>query len=231
MLNIRIVTSGAIVPAFLLATGMTVSGALAQTASNETAGKRVLVLQILEPSAAKAPPDARSTRAKPVTKNNVASRSRIRHVRLAGKNRPAPPQAPASEEVWPAADAAAAPPTPLQPPAPPAAAQLGEFAGGHAIQVASLGEVNEIDLPANVALLQANGAPPNGVAESHQPMRDIADAASKSDFAKVVVAQQRDGDVGSTSWILQVLAALGGAVTAGSVAWFLIGSTPQRTYG
>ena len=42
---------------------------------------------------------------------------------------------------------------------------------------------------------------------------------------------QQGSDVGSTSWIMQVLAALGGAVAAGSVAWFLIGSTPQRTYG
>ena len=39
------------------------------------------------------------------------------------------------------------------------------------------------------------------------------------------------GEVGSTSWILQVMAALGGAVAAGSVAWFLIGAAPQRTYG
>ena len=42
---------------------------------------------------------------------------------------------------------------------------------------------------------------------------------------------QQPNEVGSTSWILQVLAALGGAVTAGTVAWFLIGGTPQRTYG
>lgn len=37
--------------------------------------------------------------------------------------------------------------------------------------------------------------------------------------------------VGSTSWIAQMLAALGGAVAAGVVAWFLIGSGPVRTYG
>ncbi len=39
------------------------------------------------------------------------------------------------------------------------------------------------------------------------------------------------GPVGSASWIAQVLAALGGAVAAGAVAWFLIGSGPLRTYG
>lgn len=37
--------------------------------------------------------------------------------------------------------------------------------------------------------------------------------------------------VGSASWIAQVLAAFGGAVTAGAIAWFLIGSGPVRTYG
>jgi hypothetical protein len=37
--------------------------------------------------------------------------------------------------------------------------------------------------------------------------------------------------VGSASWIAQVLAAFGGAVAAGAVAWFLIGGGPVRTYG
>ena len=37
--------------------------------------------------------------------------------------------------------------------------------------------------------------------------------------------------VGSAAWIAQVLAAFGGAVAAGAVAWFLIGGGPVRTYG
>jgi hypothetical protein len=37
--------------------------------------------------------------------------------------------------------------------------------------------------------------------------------------------------VGSASWIAQVLAALGGAIAAGVVAWFLIRPAPERTYG
>ena len=57
-------------------------------------------------------------------------------------------------------------------------------------------------------------------------MREIADAA-KSDFANVTVRQEWGADVGSASWILQVLAALAGAVTAGAVAWFLIGRRPE----
>jgi hypothetical protein len=36
--------------------------------------------------------------------------------------------------------------------------------------------------------------------------------------------------IGSASWIAQVLAAVGGALAAGSVAWFLIGYAPPRAY-
>ena len=37
--------------------------------------------------------------------------------------------------------------------------------------------------------------------------------------------------VGSASWIAQLLAALGGAIAAGAVAWFLIRPAPERNYG
>lgn len=37
--------------------------------------------------------------------------------------------------------------------------------------------------------------------------------------------------VGSASWIAQLLAALGGAIAAGAVAWFLIRPAPERRYG
>jgi hypothetical protein len=35
---------------------------------------------------------------------------------------------------------------------------------------------------------------------------------------------------GTSAWVAQLLAAIGGAMAAASVAWFLIGSAPQRTY-
>ena len=47
----------------------------------------------------------------------------------------------------------------------------------------------------------------------------------------VAAAHEDKNPVGSASWIAQVLAALGGAIAAGSVAWFLIGASPQRMYG
>lgn len=49
--------------------------------------------------------------------------------------------------------------------------------------------------------------------------------------ALVSATAQPRSPVGSASWIAHLLAALGGALTAGVVAWFLIRPTPERTYG
>jgi len=105
---------------------------------------------------------------------------------------------------------------------------------GQAVEVASPDHVNDMDLAANNDTTQISDAAP-GTTASAPALREIAEAAPKSDANAEIVSAARpmpqSSDVGSTSWFLQVLAALGGAVTAGSVAWFLIGSTPQRTYG
>ena len=116
---------------------------------------------------------------------------------------------------------------------------------GQTVQLAAPNEVNELDLA-------ANDAQSAGQRTSAQPTRrrrvpaknEVAEATSKSDsllaraatavrdqLASQVVSQVSGNQVGSASWIAQVLAALGGAVAAGSAAWFLIGVTPQRTYG
>ena len=211
-----VIIASVVLPALLLATE--VSSVLAQTASPTS--KPIVLLRIVEQSNAK-------TTAKPVARHKFASQSRIRrYARLPRRHHPV--HANASEEVGPAADApVVVPPAPLQSPAPPAAEQLGKLVvSGNALQVASSAEVNELDLPANNSLLQSNGAPPNSVTEDNPPMREIADAA-KSDFANVTVRQEWGADAGSASWILQMLAALAGAVTAGAVAWFLIGRRPE----
>jgi hypothetical protein len=50
---------------------------------------------------------------------------------------------------------------------------------------------------------------------------------------RAMVAKQSAGPspVGSTSWIMHILAALGGAVAAGVIAWFLMRPAPERRYG
>jgi hypothetical protein len=144
--------------------------------------------------------------------------------------------APPPENSWPAvnsavpADVAFAPPAqqPTTAPTDPAPSQL--VVAGQTVQLASPDNVNEIDLAANDTAAQASDAAPSMVA-SAPALREIAEAEPKSDSMNAVPPPQQGSDIGSTSWIMQVLAALGGAVAAGSVAWFLIGSTPQRTYG
>jgi len=217
MLGIRIAAAGACI---LLLSGLTIVGAAAQTAASSTAtpGKPLQLLKIFQQSSkAKAKPHVKIV-AKSSAKRAVriaAGRKTHTHIAAAQRQRPRAPEqvasAPPSENSWPAvnsavpADVAFAPPA-LQPTAAPTEPAPSQFVvAGQTVQLASPDNVNEIDL--------------------------TAEAEPKSDSMNAVPPPQQGSDVGSTSWILQVLAALGGAVAAGSVAWFLIGSTPQRMYG
>lgn len=234
MLNVRIIAAGAVGLSSLLATILTVNGALAQTATSDMTGHRVLLLKIVEQSTARPAPNAKLTAAT-AAKLSLPSRIR-RHARLARKRHPAVTkiaQASAPEEVRLAHNPATTPPAPPQAPAPPAAEQFGPpLIGGHATQVAWSGEVNEKenDHPVNDVRLLADAAPSHGAAENDPPP-PVVNAALKSDFANIAVAQHQGSDVGNTSWILQMLAVLGGAFTAGSLAWYLIGSRSVRFPG
>ena len=89
--------------------------------------------------------------------------------------------------------------------------------------------------------------PEAGSPDAHPVLKDMAeaagvisDAASKSDSIKADFAapapeaaktEAAKAEVGSPGWIAQVMAALAGAVAAGTIAWFLIGGAPQRAYG
>ena len=69
----------------------------------------------------------------------------------------------------------------------------------------------------------AGNAAPAGSA----PPAATAALAAEMDPAKAEVARTKSS-IGSASWIMQIMAALGGAVAAGSAAWFLIGSASPR---
>jgi hypothetical protein len=90
--------------------------------------------------------------------------------------------------------------------------------GGRAVQVLSPDDANEIDLAAD--------APE--VAASKGPRSDIA--AAQPPEAETVAVARAPSPAGTSAWVAQLLAAIGGAMAAASVAWFLIGSAPQRTY-
>lgn len=247
MLRIRIAAAGA---AVLLFAGAAITGAPAQTATSQPTGKPLQLLKIVEqPSKTKAKPHAMLA-AKPAGKHAIkvaAKRKNRTHIAQAGRKRPALPIQTASavkpDPVWP--EAQTTPPTevaaatPAPPPAalPTAPAPAEVAVARQTVQIAAPDEVNEIDLAASDAATQKNDAAPATATAAISSPREITEPTSKSDsirpnFATAEAATPlKTNTVGSTSWILQVLAALGGAVTAGSLAWFLIGGTPQRTYG
>jgi hypothetical protein len=47
----------------------------------------------------------------------------------------------------------------------------------------------------------------------------------------VAPARRDDSNDGRDAWFEEILATLGGALAAGSVAWILIGAAPRRRYG
>jgi hypothetical protein len=123
--------------------------------------------------------------------------------------------------------------------------------GGQTVQVATADQVNEMDLAADNSprITQPTTQPTIQPTESTEPPSDRSDLAAAADaMAKAMPASQavstpapaaasqtasdqNASTVGSASWIAQALAALGGAIAAGTVAWFLIGAGPVRTYG
>jgi hypothetical protein len=149
-----------------------------------------------------------------------------------------------------AGDSLAAPPNPAPAAAEPQVSEL--VVGGHTVQIASPDQVNAIDLaadqqaagqPAPTAEAAGAAAKADAAATAQGDAADEADAAPESDTADakgaaaepdqvVAFARQADGDTDHRpSWLAELMATLGGAIAAGSVAWFLIGSAPQRRFG
>ncbi len=92
---------------------------------------------------------------------------------------------------------------------------------GQSVEIASPDYLNDIDRTAGDRLPAA----------SAPAQSDIADAAPVSQAVFAAPAHKEGSRVGSASWIAQMLAAIGGALAAGTVAWFLIGTGPVRIYG
>ena len=250
MSNIRIAFALALAA---VAGALTVGGAAAQSAGSEPAGQPLALLAGLRPPHAthELPAHRIKTVAHARTTNGAsrkaAVRTHTRLARLAGKTERTVAAAPAA--VAPAQTASDAPPenagqtlqtTPSLTALPSLAAAADNTVAtvadavpverqavsgsvvidGQTVEVAPSDQVNAIDLAADdrhdaatAMVADHNGATP----------------AVRTVFA--APAHQDSSSVGSASWIAQILAALGGAVAAGAVAWFLIGSGPQRMYG
>jgi hypothetical protein len=105
---------------------------------------------------------------------------------------------------------------------------------GQTVQISAPDEVNDLDRAASEQSTAEQSADtrapqPSGDSDMQSAMTRVASATVSDDAGQN--ANQHASPVGSASWIAQVMAALGGAVAAGAVAWFLIGSGPVRTYG
>jgi hypothetical protein len=262
MLRIRTVsTAAATAIVFVLA----VSGAAAQTASGDQAGKPLSLLQLIKQTAA-TPPAAHASSANTAA-NTAAKTTKIKKIASKKHNKIAAAQDPdssadaaqssASADAWLAASATPAnneqavqsnnaqpgngQPDNGQPDAGPLPSSIQ--VGGQTVQVASADQVNEIDLAADNTQLAESTAPPSDRTDIVAAANTMASAMPASPAALVApvradasqttqtASDQNAPTVGSVSWIAQVLTALGGAVTAGVVAWFLLGTGPVRTYG
>jgi hypothetical protein len=243
MLRTRIAAVAA--AALLFATAIT--AAAAQTATSQPAGKPLQLLKIVE-QPSKGKPHAKAAAKSMVKRSSKVAARTKKHTHLAALRRhrpqlpvlaaatPVPTPAPPPDSILPVANPAMTTDIAGEPAVQPASAVPDPrevVVAGQTVQATPPDEVNEIDLAANDAAPQTSDAAPVRVIAGTPPLRETSDPTTKSDSMRAfAVAQpQQPNEVGSTSWILQVLAALGGAVTAGTVAWFLIGGTPQRTYG
>ena len=218
MPSIRIVAAGALISV------MTVSGAMAQTDTG--AGKPIQLLQVAtQPDKTKSKPHAKRIMKIRTAAKRTGTRHRLaeRPIRVAEAAKPAAPAA-TPADVWANVNPVPAPAT-VASAAPAAAAPESTpselVVGGQTVQVVSPDDANEIDRAADAQ-----------IAPSVAPTQSaVATTAPAADTVTVARAQEETSHVGSASWIAQILAALGGAVAAGSAAWFLMGSAPQRTYG
>jgi hypothetical protein len=181
----------------------------------------------------------------------------MRHAFMEVQPDPAPPEttratttqaatttaAPAN--IWPAPDLTlpgmeGLAPTPAavasEPAGPVAPAYQNEVlaAAYHTVQVAPQ-PAPQVTPPTQVA--QANTVSPTDVAAD--PPHDATSTAKVSNpvaswpdqhVMVATAAPQNPSPVGSPTWIAHVLAALGGAIAAGAVTWFLINPLPARSY-
>lgn len=231
MLRIRTVCAAALTAATLI---LAASGASAQTASSEQPGKPMpLLAGLTPPHTAKTRTtkahEAKTHEAKAISHAKVAHKKTA--VRTVRKSAHAPIVAAAqatdaaappvnAQDTWPA-PAQAEQAQPAQQNNAAASSTNSVVMNGQSVEIASPDYLNDIDRTAG------DGFP----AASAPAQSDSADAAPASRAVFAAPAHKEGSRVGSVSWIAQMLAAIGGAAAAGTVAWFLIGTGPVRIYG
>lgn len=193
MPSIRVIAGAAI--GFLFVCGLFGCQGVAQTASTEPVGKPMQLPQPMHPGKSETKPRERSA-AKHSSKAHPAAKKRA-STKTAAKEGTfnGAPQVTPSELVI----------------------------DGEAMRVASPDDANDIDLAANAQGGLESDAPSAAATVVKAASTETIAPADKSNSGVAVVSQTPSSSIGSVSWLLQVIAALSGAVATGSLAWFLIG--------
>jgi hypothetical protein len=105
----------------------------------------------------------------------------------------------------------------------------GILNGGHAVPAAMSAPVTPAAAPNPQPAVAAK--PATAIPSPPVKVAAVAPAAPKTPLHAMLFRPSAPSAVGSASWIAQLLAALGGAIAAGAVAWFLIRPAPERHYG
>lgn len=246
MFYVRIVGAGAISAAFI---ALTVTSVAAQTSSAPLPLLQFVQHDKAAPSHPRPKAGASVARKKPtgrhIAKHKVAKRHRT--IVAAGRaTRSAPVATPtaaaaAPKNNWPTPNAAMQSVTAQAIATPPGNPTLAAPAPTNAVATAPVIDTDPNEIMGNAHAVEVNlpvpAAPTNVAAGARQGAIKTAQAAGSGSAAAaaapipVVRAMVARSPVGSTSWIEHVLAALGGAIAAGVLAWFLIGPAPERTYG
>lgn len=248
MLRIRIVCASHVVCAShivcasvvaALAVVLAVGSAAAQTASTDQPGSPLhLLAGLLPPHQTKPEIEAKKTHA--VGKRGVARKvAKVTHaggkhhrIAAAQADDPAPRPAPSAlpPNFWPVADASPAAATPAPPPEAAPTNEASDASAvvvdGETVQIAAADQINALDLAADDN--KDAPVPQNDDGTAAAPAVAVASPAVQRAFAAPI--HKPESAVGSASWTAQVLAAAGGAVAAGTIAWFLIGGRPRQMY-
>jgi hypothetical protein len=105
----------------------------------------------------------------------------------------------------------------------------GILNGGHAVPAAMPAPVTPAAAAPNPQPAAA-AKPATAILSPPVKMAAVARMAPKSPLHAMLFRPSAPSAVGSASWIAQLLAALGGAIAAGAVAWFLIRPAPERHF-
>ncbi|MFY9692399.1 MAG: hypothetical protein WAK35_01515 [Xanthobacteraceae bacterium] len=245
MREIRLVGAGFItaIAVVTITTVLALGGAQAQTAASEPVGKPLALLAGLrpphEPKHAVHAKATHSASRKTAARTSHHVRAAAEHSRHAARRKIARQRHEASEPAVTASAFAEEPPPQAAPAdgmmastpvASPVSQPVSENAPAPASPDPTAVKVETLRIAApnpdsSVAPSAPQDAPP--VAATNDS--SIAPPSPQSVLAAPI--HHDTSQVGSAAWIAQVLAAFGGAVTAGAVAWFLIGGGPVRTYG